>query len=76
MNSVPLSSLAPALPEIVLALGASALLLVPVAGARGEGRSARTWTLVILAITAGSVIACSHAVSRIDPLGPRRLSSR
>jgi NADH-quinone oxidoreductase subunit N len=52
------------LPEIILAIGASVLLLAPVMG--GAGRSARTWTLVILAITAGSVIACSHAVVEIE----------
>ncbi len=54
------------LPEIVLAIGASALLLVPVVGGRGKGRSSRTWTLVILAITAATVIVCSHAVTQID----------
>ncbi len=52
------------LPEIVLALGASALLIAPVVGGRG-GRSAQVWTLVILAITAGSVIACSWAVPHL-----------
>ena len=54
------------LPEIIIAIGASALLLVPVIGGRGARQSAKWWTLVILAITAGSVIACSHAVEQID----------
>jgi NADH-quinone oxidoreductase subunit N len=54
------------LPEIVLAIGASALLLVPVVGGRGAGRSARVWMLAILAITAGTLIACSHAVTSIE----------
>jgi len=54
------------LPEIVLTIGASALLLVPVTGARGTSFSAKWAMLVILLITAGSLIACSHAVETID----------
>jgi NADH-quinone oxidoreductase subunit N len=54
------------LPEIIIALGASVLLLIPVVGGRGEGSSARKWTLGILIITAASVILCSHAVMQID----------
>ena len=54
------------LPEILLTIGASALLLVPVIGARGTSspRSGRCWSSSSL--TAGSLIACSHAVEAID----------
>src|SRR3954465_7542833 len=54
------------LPEIVLTIGASALLLVPVIGARGANFSAKWMMLILLAITAGTLIYCSHAVETID----------
>src|SRR5205807_10017087 len=54
------------LPEIVLTIGASALLLVPVTGARGTSFSAKWTMLIVLVITAGTLIACSHAVETID----------
>src|SRR5207248_11611964 len=54
------------LPEIILTIGASALLLVPVTGARGTGLSAKWLMIVLLAITAGSLIVCSHAVENVD----------
>jgi hypothetical protein len=54
------------LPEIVLTIGASALLLMPVMGARGANFSAKCAMLILLVITAGSLIACSHAVENID----------
>lgn len=54
------------LPEIVIAAGACALLLAPVLGFRSEGSSAKWATLALLAITAGSVLACSWAVQNID----------
>jgi NADH-quinone oxidoreductase subunit N len=54
------------LPEIVISIGASLLLLAPVTGFRSEGNSAKWAAIVILAITAGSVIATSNAVANID----------
>jgi len=54
------------LPEIILTAGASALLLVPVMGGRGAKLSAKWMMIVLLAITAGSLIICSHAVENID----------
>ncbi|MGH9421963.1 MAG: NADH-quinone oxidoreductase subunit N, partial [Thermoanaerobaculia bacterium] len=54
------------LPEIILTIGASALLLVPVFGSRGTTLSAKWLMIVLLAITAGSLIICSHAVENID----------
>ncbi|MDP9360072.1 MAG: hypothetical protein M3P29_01335, partial [Acidobacteriota bacterium] len=54
------------LPEIILTIGASALLLVPVMGSRGAGLSAKWMMMVVLAFTAGSLIYCSHAVENID----------
>src|SRR5262245_12010576 len=56
MNSVPLSSLAPALPEIVLALGAMFLLMV---GAYREERSAQVVNLgaIVLLIVAAFIVA-------------------
>src|SRR5688572_10396950 len=54
------------LPEIIIAIGACALLIAPVSGFRSEGPSAKWAMLVLLAITAGSVVACSIAVGDID----------
>lgn len=54
------------LPEIIIAIGASALLLAPVIGGGRAQRSAKVWTLVILAITAASLIASSAAVTNIN----------
>src|SRR5436189_879453 len=48
-------------PEIILTIGASLLLLMPVLR-RGDDRPAKTLMLVLLAITAISVIVCSRAV--------------
>ena len=53
------------LPEIVLTIGASALLLAPGVGGRTT-LSAKWMMLVLLALTAGTLIACSHAVETID----------
>lgn len=53
------------LPEIVLSIGACALLLAPVSGARGGGVSAKWSILVLLAITTGSLIFSSRAVEGI-----------
>lgn len=54
------------LPEIILALGASLMLIAPVIGQRREESGARTVMLAVLAITAASVVACSWAVEKID----------
>ena len=57
------------LPEVIIAIGASLLLLAPVSGfgsGTGSSRSAKWATLVILAITAGSVLASSYAVQSVD----------
>lgn len=54
------------LPEIILATGASLLLIAPVVGMRPDASSAKWSMLALLAITAGSVIACSHAVETIE----------
>src|ERR1051326_8590285 len=50
------------LPEIILILGASALLVAPVIGKRGGGESAKWVMILILAITAATLIACSWAI--------------
>ena len=54
------------LPEVILTIGASVMLLVPVTGGRGAKLSAKWMMLVLLAITAGTLIYCSHAVENID----------
>jgi NADH-quinone oxidoreductase subunit N len=48
-------------PEIILTIGASILLIMPVIR-RGSDAAAKTFMLVLLAITAISVIVCSRAV--------------
>jgi NADH-quinone oxidoreductase subunit N len=53
------------LPEIVVAIGASVLLIAPVTGARRDNSAAKWWMLFLLAITAGSVIACSQAAETL-----------
>src|SRR5437870_5344201 len=50
------------LPEIVLSIGASLLLIAPVSGFK-DPRSAKWMMMAVLAITAGSLIAASHAVT-------------
>jgi NADH-quinone oxidoreductase subunit N len=51
-------------PEIILILGASILLLMPVMG-RGNDRRARWVMLATLAVAFAAVIYCSHAVESI-----------
>src|SRR6185369_14176555 len=52
------------LPEIIIALGASLLLIVPVIGKRSSSGEAAKWvTLLLLAVTAASVVACSWIVA-------------
>jgi len=50
------------LPEIIIAIGASLMLIAPVSGFR-ESASAKWAMLGILGVTAGSLIACSWAVT-------------
>ncbi|HKO56090.1 MAG TPA: NADH-quinone oxidoreductase subunit N [Thermoanaerobaculia bacterium] len=55
------------LPEIVLSIGASLLLIAPVIGF-GEDEATAKWSMIgLLAITFVSVIVCSHAVEGITP---------
>jgi len=50
------------LPEIVSAIGASILLLLPVMGLKISDRQAKWWMLVLLLLTAAAVIYASNAV--------------
>jgi NADH-quinone oxidoreductase subunit N len=52
-------------PEIILTIGASLLLVMPVIR-RGSDAAAKTFMLVLLAVTAISVIVCSRAVVGIE----------
>jgi NADH-quinone oxidoreductase subunit N len=52
-------------PEMVVAIGASVLLIAPVIGGKTYDAAAKWWMLFLLAVTAGSVIACSHAAAVI-----------
>ncbi|HUP61132.1 MAG TPA: NADH-quinone oxidoreductase subunit N [Thermoanaerobaculia bacterium] len=54
------------LPEIVISIGASLLLLAPVTIFRGRSRAAKWVTLAILAITAISVVVASQLVVDLD----------
>ena len=51
------------LPEIILTIGACALLVFPVIGKRGEARGAKWVMIALLAITAITVIVSSHTVT-------------
>ena len=53
------------LPEIVVTIGACALLVAPVVGNRGQQHSAKWAMLVLLAVTAGAVLRCSYAVAHV-----------
>ncbi|HEX7152994.1 MAG TPA: NADH-quinone oxidoreductase subunit N [Thermoanaerobaculia bacterium] len=54
------------LPEIIIAIGASLLLIAPVSGFRAAAPAAK-WSMIgLLAIAAGSVVACSVAVVNIE----------
>ena len=64
MNSSDLIFLAP---ELVLAIGASLLLIAPVLMSRGKEHLAKWGMLFVLALTAGTVIICSHAVEGLTP---------
>ena len=50
------------LPEIVLSIGASLLLLAPVTGQRRNSAAAKWAMLVVLGVTAATVLYCSYAV--------------
>jgi NADH-quinone oxidoreductase subunit N len=54
------------LPEIIIAIGACVLLIVPVTKFRGQGTAAKWTMLALLAITAISVVVCSNVVANID----------
>src|ERR1043166_5634540 len=47
------------IPEIVIAIGASLLLIAPVVGARKSNSAAKWWMLIVLALTAAAVIICA-----------------
>jgi len=54
------------LPELVLTIGASILLILPLFGDRDRNVSAAKWTtLLLLALTAAAVIYSSHAVETL-----------
>jgi len=50
------------LPEIILSIGASLLLIAPVIGWRSRERAAKWAMLILLAVTALAVIICSNVV--------------
>ena len=54
------------LPEIVISIGASLLLIAPVTGYRGQGKAAKWWMLILLLLTAIAVVAASGLVQNID----------
>jgi NADH-quinone oxidoreductase subunit N len=51
------------IPEIVLAIGASLLLLAPVSGKRASSNSPKWVMLIVLALTAVATIVCSRVVT-------------
>jgi len=54
------------LPEIIVAIGAMLLLIAPVSGFRNDASTAKWAMLALLAITTGSLFACSWAVQSVD----------
>jgi NADH-quinone oxidoreductase subunit N len=54
------------LPEVVIAIGAMLLLIAPVTGFKNDAGTAKWAMLALLAITAGSLFACSYAVQNVD----------
>ena len=54
------------LPEIILSIGASLLLIAPVIGWRSKEASAKWAMLILLAITALSVVICSNVVEGLS----------
>jgi NADH-quinone oxidoreductase subunit N len=55
------------MPEIVLTIAASLLLIAPVTGFRESEWAAKWATLFVLAVTGGSIVACSWAVTDMKP---------
>ena len=53
------------LPEVIVAIGASLLLIAPVSGFR-SARTAKWATLIVLALTAGAVLLSSNLVRNVD----------
>lgn len=53
------------LPEILIAIGASLLLIAPVVGFRSGSSAAKWATLAILGVTAASVVVCSYLVREL-----------
>lgn len=53
------------LPEIVVSVGAMLLLIAPVIGGKRYDAAAKWWMLFLMAVTGGSLIACSHAAAVI-----------
>jgi NADH-quinone oxidoreductase subunit N len=54
------------LPEVVIAIGAMLLLIAPVTGFKNDAGTAKWAMLALLALTAGSLFACSFAVQNVD----------
>jgi NADH-quinone oxidoreductase subunit N len=54
------------LPEIILSIGASLLLVLPVIGTRRGDRGAKWVMLGLLAVTAAAILFCSHAVENMN----------
>lgn len=54
------------LPEIVISIGACLLLIAPVTGFRSDGGKAKWAMLILLAVTAGSVVLASNGVANVD----------
>ncbi|HYK06042.1 MAG TPA: NADH-quinone oxidoreductase subunit N [Thermoanaerobaculia bacterium] len=54
------------LPEVVVAIGAMLLLIAPVTGFKNDAGTAKWAMLALLAITAGSLFACSYAVQNVE----------
>ena len=54
------------LPEIVIAIGACLLLIAPVSGFRSGGTTAKWAMLVLLGITAATIVLASNLVADID----------
>src|SRR5207253_8000106 len=54
------------LPEIILSIGASLLLVLPVIGKRRGDQAAKWVMLALLGITAITILICSHAVENMS----------
>ena len=54
------------LPEILVSIGASLLLIAPVSGIRGGTKTAKWAMLALLGLTGASVLVASWAVQSVD----------